>query len=539
MDVCDQILKNMYEGEEKRDASSKIRGFHYQDYIAIDELLKKQTEFVCLEYIEDVFSVTTDKEAYIIQSKYCPASDINMKEVVRDLYYNYLRMKLLSYRYEIIPVLIVHTSTPPVKPDLKKAKEFINKNLKAYNNMIDIKAWLICKNMSDIKTWLEADVYTLNKDESRTKLFEEFAHEDTISEFLTKFSIVYDKGTLIEYSKSITEKLVRECFYDNSSGDVEMRKNVLFGLAIQFVHKTYADESKCKTSTDHKCKRDDFLKYLSENIITETEMSITAYLRTVLIDYYDEIVVKNPEMTEKQLDILAKIYGFTEKWLCTLCETTEGQFKLINTVSIRRCEDLTDFTKKGVSHRGQIMHEHRDRIMQFLGYLWKIILNINQNAKEGTKPGMDYEGLDPASYIYEDNAVKADCIKFNFDEKPINTPTVVLSELPHSTEKDAIGYIFQRMRNEKVPPKQWCMCCYKTLSGRYSYDQKVTDIECNRRPNNSNNNVKNSIKINKIPQRSFKIECMECIEIGKGCWYKIENCEDTVFSEICNGGASI
>ena len=37
-----QIIKEMYHGEENRDASSKIRGFLFQDLVAISKLLDEK-----------------------------------------------------------------------------------------------------------------------------------------------------------------------------------------------------------------------------------------------------------------------------------------------------------------------------------------------------------------------------------------------------------------------------------------------------------------------------------------------------------------
>ena len=44
----------MYDGDKDRDATSKIRGFLFQDYITIMCLLQKQVKYVCSEYLEDV-----------------------------------------------------------------------------------------------------------------------------------------------------------------------------------------------------------------------------------------------------------------------------------------------------------------------------------------------------------------------------------------------------------------------------------------------------------------------------------------------------
>ena len=49
-----QKLENMYLGDINRDASDKIRGFLFQDLVAINYLLDKETGYVCLEFLEDV-----------------------------------------------------------------------------------------------------------------------------------------------------------------------------------------------------------------------------------------------------------------------------------------------------------------------------------------------------------------------------------------------------------------------------------------------------------------------------------------------------
>ena len=65
-----QKLDEMYEGDSNRDASDKIRGFLFQDLVAIDFLLDDSTEYVCLEYLEDVDVFCKDGTVKIIQAKY-------------------------------------------------------------------------------------------------------------------------------------------------------------------------------------------------------------------------------------------------------------------------------------------------------------------------------------------------------------------------------------------------------------------------------------------------------------------------------------
>lgn len=47
-------LEIMYAGDKARDATSKIRGFLYQDYVTIRCLLQDNVEYVCSEYLEDI-----------------------------------------------------------------------------------------------------------------------------------------------------------------------------------------------------------------------------------------------------------------------------------------------------------------------------------------------------------------------------------------------------------------------------------------------------------------------------------------------------
>ena len=70
-------LSVMYEGDKNRDATSKIRGFLFQDYVAIMSLLKNQVKYICLEYLED-------DTFEIILVKYYPKTSPKMKEITHN-----------------------------------------------------------------------------------------------------------------------------------------------------------------------------------------------------------------------------------------------------------------------------------------------------------------------------------------------------------------------------------------------------------------------------------------------------------------------
>ncbi|RHK19952.1 hypothetical protein DW074_16850 [Ruminococcus sp. AF46-10NS] len=64
----EQKLSIMYEGDKARDATDKIRGFLFQDFVTIMCLLQKNVKYVCSEYIEDVDVFFEDNTFEFIQN---------------------------------------------------------------------------------------------------------------------------------------------------------------------------------------------------------------------------------------------------------------------------------------------------------------------------------------------------------------------------------------------------------------------------------------------------------------------------------------
>ena len=77
-------LSVMYEGDRDRDATSKIRGFLFQDYVMIMCLLQNQVKYVCSEYLEDVDVFFEDGTFEFIQVKYHPKKSLKMDEMFRN-----------------------------------------------------------------------------------------------------------------------------------------------------------------------------------------------------------------------------------------------------------------------------------------------------------------------------------------------------------------------------------------------------------------------------------------------------------------------
>ena len=98
-------------GESKRDAAGGIRGFEYQNLIAIEELVKEDTNYVCCEYLEDVTTVKTDDTCRLIQAKYYTTNFTREMsiEVYLEIYSEYLKLKTTDFYKDkpIEPVLNV------------------------------------------------------------------------------------------------------------------------------------------------------------------------------------------------------------------------------------------------------------------------------------------------------------------------------------------------------------------------------------------------------------------------------------------------
>ena len=110
--MCDKeelgILSCMYDGDKNRDASDKIRGFIFQDYVAIMSLLEEDVECVCLEYLEDVDVILKNGEFRVIQVKYYPNTNPSIKDISTDLYYQFIRFKMLNSTFQIKPKLYIN-----------------------------------------------------------------------------------------------------------------------------------------------------------------------------------------------------------------------------------------------------------------------------------------------------------------------------------------------------------------------------------------------------------------------------------------------
>ena len=243
-----QIIGLMYKGEHNRDASSKVRGFLFQDLVAINELLKDETEYICTEYVEDVFSAQKGK-VYVIQAKYYPKSDANMKKIVWDLYYQFLRLEVYGYKGKVIPQLSIYSEKEVNDVTLDELKQYIavDKDEKPDFEKNDIE-----------------EVYKENKDEAQKKCFKNYAYNKSMKNFIDVLDINTQYQRIGEYRKKLEDKINEEIKSTSTISDENSRKTIAMGLAIRFIQDSYNDVKNDNRTEFEKKKRtrQEFLEYL-------------------------------------------------------------------------------------------------------------------------------------------------------------------------------------------------------------------------------------------------------------------------------------
>lgn len=493
----EEIIGLMYKGEHNRDASSKVRGFLFQDLVAIDELLKDETEYVCTEYVEDVFSAQEGK-VYVIQVKYYPKSNVGMKEIVRDLYYQFLRLEVYGYKGKVIPQLSIYSEKEVNDVTLDELKQYIavDKDQKPDFEKNDIE-----------------EVYKENKDEAHKKCFNNYAYNKSMKKFIDVLAINKKYQRIGEYRKELEDKINEEIKSTSTISDENSRKTIAMGLAIRFIQDSYNDAKNDSRTEFEKKKRTrkEFLEYLQRNTCLINEECIGAYLEGVVYDIWSEKEEDNPSLTQNQLELLHIIVGNTAKWISQLCNNIKGQKQLINTISRRKKEYVDEYENFDIEERLTIVKEHRAELEDYLCFLWKILFDVNQDLVEKEFNKKIKEILRIENYIDKsENKI----IQLNFNS---NAPTaVLLSGIGDSRQGEKMRNILSRMRVSK--PELWYLCGKN--KGYFSYAQNISEIM-------------QGLNVASIAQETFKIECMNCIKVDLGEWSKIDECNDTIFSEKC------
>ncbi|AKN30335.1 hypothetical protein Ccar_05665 [Clostridium carboxidivorans P7] len=497
-------LDNMYCGDCVRDASSGIRGFLFQDLVALNYLVDEKTEYICSEYLEDVDVFCKDSIIKVMQVKYYPKTSPNREEIMGDLYYQYLRFKVLKSTFNPMPVLVIHRSAYPKETTFKEMQD----------NIVRVKRSNKPEEIVDPEDWLKKKVYCFEKKEKQKEaLFERAAYDSSIYDFLNIFRIIHVKESIKDYKMQVAKK-IDSCIIDKGEfEDEDIRQQVLLGLSMNFIQKRY-DENTKSGLDEFKCNKIELIKYLSQHLKIKSEECITAYLATLVNESFIDIVEDNIELTDEQISMLDVIYKNTQVWICKLAQNVDGQYKLLNTISFYTKDKLTQFKKLDVNSRYNKIIAQEDNIFSFLYYLWKIMMNLNTDLLKNTF-NLNVESLTPEFYI--DNSV-GEYISMKFKGDTVDS-SIIIPEIAAGRENKKHDDIYSRMF--EVKPKKWYMS--GSFGGNYEYTFNVADTG-------------DGTSVFDVGKDSYRIECMECIEIDKGKWYKAEECSKCIFTNNCVKG---
>lgn len=494
-----EILENMFSGDKKRDASSKIRGFLFQDLVTIEYLLEDEVEYVCSEYLEDVDVFYKDGTFKFIQVKYYPCTSPTMKDIMTDLYYQYLRLGLLKSKLNSEPLLVIHRPQPVIALDFDKMKLAVNP--------IATKEPLVS---SKLRSWLKDNIYTLNKEPQKKALFSKYAYNVSIEEFLRKFKII-KKSNIDDFQRELEQKLVQTFPETGLYNNIENRKSILLGLAIAYVQRRYKVYN--PNFDNIRIDKAEFFEKTKKTLQNCSDEHIVAYLKSIAVQVFGEIIRYNDNLSEVQIKILNGIYINTLEWLAEIGGDVKGQVRLVNTLSDNSVNEIQEFSKYETKDRLLKIAECKIAIKQFLKYLWKIIFDICQD-KSDFDFDTDENAMNPKTYIVS-NEKKYVC--FHFPKDCVDTSVILVAE------QEAIARSRKNRCSRMIEgkPKKWFM--KGNQAGKYDYNYNTADI---RQGN----------LVTELDDDSFIIECMNCIKVDDDEWSINDNCEKCIFAQTCCNG---
>ncbi len=497
-------LAVMSDGDKNRDASSTVRGFLFQDYVAINCLLQDGVECVCIEYLEDIAVFFTDDKYDIIQVKHYPKSNPDLKEISTDLYYQYLRNQILNCSLEAQPKLYVHSKKTIVKPTLDEMKSYIGQDI------LDLG---VDSSISNVEQWLKNNVNTeKKKDIQKEKLFKAFATEDSLKGFIAKCEVENLK-IINSYKTMLMDQLSAK--YPTPNGIHEQDwKAILLGLAVLRIQQRYliydSDFKKLKI------EKSEFDLYMKEATNSNVEPSIAVYLVGVACETYEEIVA-NSDLTDEQEEFLRLIFNNTISWLNDFESDNDNQYRLLNTISRDDAEVIEQYKDKNANDKLIYMAGCKNGLHYFLKYLWKIMLNICQDFVVSKEDIDSHEELFKPSFYVNNDVHEYICFKFPEDKYEYRS--IILPPSPGEFEL-ALGRVIARLINLQDKPDRWLFKNSDLKLGENLYDYSTA------------NPVEKSTVID-MNDSYFYIECMKCISIDKNGWREHEKCASCIFVERC------
>ena len=220
--------------------------------------------------------------------------------------------------------------------------------------------------LNNPKEWLECNVHILKKkEEQKTKLFEKKASNISIGSFIDKFSI-RNELEINEYREELMNQLVEKINRTD-----EDNKEILLGLAITYIQKRYMSND---TNLEQfkleqfKIGKSDFMEHIKKAVKSYTDELIVSYLVGKASETYEDIIIHN-ELDELQINMMDLIYQKTVKWITTVADKSDGQYKLLYTFSRDEYRDISNYKSLQLDKRAKKIFECKDTYILFLKYM--------------------------------------------------------------------------------------------------------------------------------------------------------------------------
>jgi hypothetical protein len=463
-------------GERARDASDKIRGFLYQDLLAIDLILSSnQEDKIYVEWVEDIL-IENDSTISIFQVKHYPESNLRFQEIHKNMFYQFLKFKLMENQKKEVKTYCLYQAKTYQDIDKKLSSSYIKKE----NNFKTI-------NKSNIKDRLKK---CANMPSRMELIFDEVA----CTNFLNEFNFQKEAKKNIEDIR----KMLKIKLYDNVVTDAtlfQMREkenieDILLAVAIQYIQKSYY--KKPENYIERYMTKPQFLDYINR-IVGLDEQKCTERIKYIVLGYIDEFFseILSEILWEKEydeiVDIYKEIYFSTKDFFMEKLETKKQRFKFLNSISTDKYDELNwDKYKENLKPETDRFLEHKMNINQFIATVWKILFDI--------------DCTDFSEHIKENK----DCFFFEFPKEKAN-PVIVLSSGNGDSSREA-SKALPRISRMGLKPRKWYL--QGKLKGVYPYSfnvNKISDIKIN-----------GDFSVLYKEQDCFKIECMDCIACGQG-----------------------
>lgn len=478
-----EFLLEMFKGQDNRDASTKYNGYLFQDLVGIELLLEAEDDDeLVMECIEDIV-ITNKSSIKIYQVKhYTSNNTINIEEITKDFFYQFLRTKLETEE-RLIEFRLVYAG----RLSKKTCTITIDSANMVYKNLNEVK--------EEFLSYIDDNAEGKKKKEQEDFLFKRMATQENRKEFETKVKSVSDwteeKPFIGDYREEIGEKIYHYLDKENIPINslnltLENLKEILLGAAIMFIQKSYRNTA----ISDRKIQKGNFINYLVE--LTKIRERNSEHIVFLILGYIDKLFAQyQEEETEKEIaKIYFKLYKSTKEYFNQFLISKKNRYRLINTISTENIEKRTyaDYIQLTIEDEMNLFRERSGDLESFVRNVWKVMYDMGCN--------------DFSRYI---ETTDEEYIRYSLsNEKNV----IFLASANSGNQKYSLKNIFSRVSGWDTKPKGWYF--RSKYIGTRLYAQDIKHIDTQELISNQN-----AIDITQIDSGDyFYLKCMNCIKVG-------------------------